>query len=60
MYCNIMQIMSSHHKAHVFEPLPMLRAGGNNINTRGVDAAVAEDVGELRNILFHAVKRARE
>ena len=60
MYCNIMEIMSSHYQPHVFKPLTMLRAGGDDINACGVNAAVTEDVGELGNIFFHAVKRARK
>ena len=38
----------------------MFFAGRYDINSGGVDTAVAEDVGELGNILLDAVKRAGE
>ena len=37
--------------------LAMLVAGGNDIDPRGVDTAVTENVRELGDVLFHAVKR---
>ena len=38
----------------------MLVAGGDDINARGVDTAVAEDVRELCDVLLQPVKRASE
>ena len=32
--------------------------GGHDVNTGGVDTAVTENIGELGNILFNAVKSA--
>ena len=36
----------------------VLRAGGNNIDPRCVNAAVSENIGELGNVLFQRVKHA--
>ena len=63
---NIMSIMSSpplwavfsYHQPHIFELFTMFLAGGYDINPSGIDAAVTEDVGELGDIFFNAVKRA--
>ena len=38
----------------------MLRAGADNIDPRGVDTAVTENIGEFGNILFDAIKHAGE
>ena len=38
----------------------MFIAGGNNVNSCGVDTAVAENIGEFCDILFNAVKYSRE
>ena len=43
---------------HIFHTLPVFIAGIHNINAGGVDTAVTENVGELGNILFNAVKSA--
>ena len=45
---------------HIFHTLTVFIAGINNINAGGVDTAVTENVGELGNILFNAVKSAGE
>ena len=39
---------------------PMFFAGGDDIDPRGVDAAVAEDIGQFGDILLHGVKGAGE
>ena len=36
----------------------MLRTGGDDVDACGVDAAVAEDVGELGDVLFHVIEHA--
>ena len=48
----------SYYQPHVFKSLAVLCAGGNDVNAGGVDAAVTEDVGELGDVLFNAVKCA--
>lgn len=48
----------SYHQPHILHPPAVLFAGRYDINSSGVDAAVAEDIGELGNILLDAVKRA--
>lgn len=44
--------MCSHYQPHIFHPSAMLVSGGDDINPRGIDAAVAEDVGEFGDIPF--------
>ena len=34
----------------------MFTTRGNDINSSGVDAAVAEDIGELGNVFFQLIK----
>ena len=34
----------------------MLRSGGNDVNSCGIDACVPEKIGKLGNILFNAVE----
>lgn len=41
---------------HIFHTLTVFVAGSDNINSCGVDAAVAENICELGNIFFDAVK----
>lgn len=48
----------SYHQPHIFKSLTMLCAGGNDIYTSGVDAAVTEDIGELGDVLLDAVECA--
>lgn len=45
---------------HILHPLAVLRAGGDDINAGRIDAAVTENVGELCNVLFDAVKHPGE
>ena len=40
--------------------LAVFSAGGNDVDARGIDAAVAENVGELGDVLFRTVERPRE
>lgn len=44
----------------MFHPSAMFITGGNDVNTGGVDTAVTENIGELGNILFNAVKHPCE
>ena len=39
---------------------PVLGSRGDNIDPRGVDAAVTQNIRQLRDILLDAVKRAGE
>ena len=45
-----------YYQPHIFHTLTMFVAGGDNINSCGVDTAVTEDVCELGNVLFYAVE----
>ena len=45
---------------HIFHAAAVLGAGGDDINSCGVDAAVTENVGKLDDVLFDAVKHAGE
>lgn len=47
-----------YHETHRLHALAVFRAGGNDIDAGGVDAAVTEDVGELGDILLQAVEHA--
>ena len=44
----------------MFHSFTVLAAGGNDIDSGCVDAAVAENVRQLCNVLFNAVKGAGE
>ena len=52
------QRLFSYHQPHMLHGFAMLVASGDDIDPRGVDAAVTENVGELGNVLFNAAKRA--
>lgn len=45
---------------HIFHAAAVLGAGGDDINSCGVDVAVTENVGKLDDVLFDAVKNAGE
>ena len=49
-----------YYQPHVFHTLTVFISGGDNINSCGVDATVAENVCELGNILFDSVKCSSE
>ena len=57
---DIIQMMSEeaclHHQPQLFDFSAVLSAGCHDINSGGVDAAVAENICQLRNILFHTVE----
>ena len=42
---------------HALEQPPVLLAGRHEIDAGRVDAAVAQDIGELRDVLFQFIKR---
>lgn len=50
----------SYDQPHMFHPSAMFIAGGNDVNTGGIDTAVTENVGELGNVLFNPVKHPCE
>ena len=50
----------SDDQLHPFHPLPMLKAGGNDINSRCVDTAMTENIGKFSNVFFNSVKDAGE
>lgn len=50
----------SYDQPHMFHPSAMFIAGGNDVNTGGIDTAVTENVGELGNVLFNVVKNTSE
>ena len=43
-----------------FQLPPVLQARGHNIDSCGIDAAVAQHVRQLRDVLFYGIKRSRE
>ena len=45
---------------HIFHTATVFGAGGDNIDSCGVNAAVSENVGKLGNILLNAVKHTGE
>lgn len=44
------------YQPHPLHPLTMFKAGGDYVDSRRVDAAVAEDVCQLYDVLFYAVE----
>ena len=44
----------------MFHAFAVFTAGGNDVNSGGVDTAVAENVGKLCNILFDPIKHSCE
>ena len=49
-----------YYQPHIFHTLTVFIAGGNDINSCGVDTAVTENIGKLGNILFNPVKHPCE
>ena len=50
----------SYNQPHMFHSFAVLAAGGNDIDSGCVDAAVAENIRQLGNVLFNAVKHPCE
>lgn len=55
-----MSSRKSDHQPQIFHPSAVLVSGGDNIDARGVNAAVTEDVRQLGDVLFQPVKCAGE
>ena len=51
---------SLQHQAHTLETAAVLGAGGADVDTGGVDAAVAQQIGQLGQVLVQPVERAGE
>lgn len=51
---------SLYHQSQPFDFPAMLDASTHNVDPGGVDAAVAQNVRQLGNVLFNAVKRPGE
>ena len=49
-----------YYQPHIFHVLTVFIASGDNINSCRVDAAVAENICELCNILFDTIESACE
>ena len=64
IHANIRRIMwhffCLYDKPQAFDLLAVLLAGRHDINARGVDAAVAQDIGQLRNVFLKAIKGSGE
>ena len=54
------RILSLNDQAHAFQLPSVLRTGGHDIDSSGIDAAVSQDVCKLRNVLFHCVEGPSE
>ena len=49
-----------YNQPHIFHALAVFGAGADDINSRGVDATMTEDVGEFGDVLFDAVEYTGE
>ena len=49
-------IFCLHHQPQPLNLFPMFRAGGHNINTGRINAAVAQNVRQFCNVLFNSVE----
>lgn len=47
-----------HHQAQPLDLSAVFGAGGHNIDSGGIDAAVPQNIRQLRNILFDTVESA--
>ena len=45
-----------YYQSHIFHTLTVFVAGGDNINSCGVDATMTKNISELGNVLFYAVE----
>ena len=61
---HIMRIMWSffclHHQPQSLDHAAVLRAGSDDIDPGGIDAAVSQNIRQLSDVLFHTVKGAGE
>ena len=60
MYLPPFSVAILYYQPHIFHTLTVFIAGGNDINSCGVDTAVTENIGKLGNILFNPVKHPCE
>ena len=63
--CNIISIMSLpslplYYQPHSLHTPSVFVAGGDDINSRGVDAGVAQNIGKLGDIPFNLIKNSRK
>jgi len=49
-----------YYQPHIFHTLTVFVAGGDNINPCSVDTAVTENISELGDVLFNAIKGTGE
>ena len=45
-----------YYQPHIFHTLTVFIAGSDNINSRGVDTAMTENISELGNVLFNPIE----
>lgn len=55
-YVGVFSLYRLNHQAEAFDFSAMFGAGGHDIDAGGVDAAVAEEVGQLGDVLFDGVE----
>ena len=48
------------YQMHIFHSLAVLRAGGDDINSCCVNAAVTENIGKLGDVLFDSIEHTGE
>ena len=53
-------VTSLYHKPQAFNLAAMFRTGCHYINTCSIDTAVTQDICQLCNVLFDAIKRTSE
>ncbi len=57
---NVNYVVLLYHQPQPFYFLPVLPAGGHDINPCGINTAVTQDICQLGDILFHSIKRPCE
>ena len=58
--CYVWRYYILYNQAHILHTALMLSTGRNDINARGVNVGMSEDVSQFCNILFDAVKGSCE
>lgn len=53
---NEVYVVNSNNQPHPLHPLLVFVSAGYDINAGGVDAGMAEDICEFRDILFYSVE----
>lgn len=54
--CNRIRILLPHHQTQFFDLSSMLCTGGHNINLRDINGAMAQNIGQLGDILIQCAK----